>query len=94
MSALATTAKETRLSGRAAGSSAELASFRAAFPGDEDTRALDGLRASDYCLAAVPALLDWPGFLDHRRFSSLIMISGTQFQRAFRQIRIYDGFGC
>jgi hypothetical protein len=46
MPALAAPAQETRPSGRAAGGLPELASFRAAFPGYEDTRALDGLRAS------------------------------------------------
>jgi len=92
MPVLATTAEETRLPEVAASSLPELASFPAASPGYEDTRALDGPRASEYCLAAVPARLDWPGFLDHRHVSALIMISGRW--RSSRQIRIYDGFGC
>ena len=48
MPALAAPAEKTRLAGRAPGGLPELASFRAAFPGYEDTRALDGLRASEY----------------------------------------------
>jgi hypothetical protein len=47
MPALAAPAEETRLAGRAPGGLPELASFRAAFPGYEDTRALDGLRESE-----------------------------------------------
>jgi len=46
MPALAAPAEETPLAGRAPGGSPELASFRAAFPGSEDTSSLDGLRAS------------------------------------------------
>jgi selenocysteine lyase/cysteine desulfurase len=48
MPALAAPAEETRLAGRAAGGLPELASFRAAFPGYEDTSSLDDLRASEY----------------------------------------------
>jgi selenocysteine lyase/cysteine desulfurase len=48
MAILTAPAEETRLSGRTADRLPELASFRAAYPGYDDTKALDELRASEY----------------------------------------------
>ncbi len=48
MPALAAAAEETRLSGWAADGMPGLASFRAAYPGYDDTMALDALRVSEY----------------------------------------------